>query len=75
MSNTPSEQSFSIITTTFKVITAGFVGSIVGMIIGVSVISGYALIILTPVFNIYYALIFFIIGSVYTCKLFQKNKI
>jgi uncharacterized protein YacL len=59
----------------FKIILAGIMGSFMGMFISLFIVFGFTLIIFTPVFNMYYALIFFVIGSVYTFKLFQKNKI
>jgi len=58
-----------------KVVIAAAIGSITGVAISMGIVFGFVLIILTPVFNIYYAMIFLLIGSIYTFRLFQKNKI
>ena len=46
-----------------------------GVFLSMAIVSCFALVILTPIFNLYYALIFFVVGSVYSYKIVQKNKI
>lgn len=46
-----------------------------GAFLTMAIVSCFALVILTPIFNLYYALIFFIVGSIYSYKIVQKNKI
>lgn len=59
----------------FKVFAAGMIGSFVGTFSSMAIVGGFAVFILAPLLNAYYAFIFFVIGSVYTFRLFQKNKI
>ncbi len=68
--------------TLFKYCIAGFkygfiayVGAIVGTIIALMIVVCYALIIVNGYANIYYALIFFVIGWGYAWKMVKKNQI
>lgn len=54
---------------------AGLFGSIVGTFTGMSIVCGIAEIILSSVFNVYYATLFFIVGSYYSYKILKKNQI
>ena len=56
-----------------KIAYAGFLGSMIGVLIPSIIVTGFALMIMTPIFNVYYALIFFIVGSFYTYKIVRKN--
>lgn len=65
-----SDNQISILVQLCKVVIAAAMGGMLGIVISSTVVFGFMLIILTPIFNFYYALIFFLIGSVYTFKLF-----
>jgi membrane protein implicated in regulation of membrane protease activity len=54
---------------------AASIGAFLGMTIAMAVVSGFAAMILVPVFNVYYAAIFFFVGSVYSYKIIKKNQI
>lgn len=58
-----------------KLIVAVLTGSFLGQLIAACVVTGFGAMILNPVFNMYYALIFFIVGSGYTYKFMKKNRI
>ena len=58
-----------------KILLAAFIGSFFGMMVAMCMVSGFAAIILVPVFNVYYAAIFFFIGSMYSYKIIKKNQI
>jgi hypothetical protein len=58
-----------------KVISATILGSYIGMLVAICVVSGYAAVILNPIFNIYYAVIFFIIGVAELYRFMKKNKL
>ena len=45
------------------------------MLVAICVVSGYAAMILNPIFNIYYALIFFIVGVAEFYRFMKKNKL
>lgn len=45
------------------------------MLVAICVVSGYAAVILNPIFNVYYALIFFIIGVAELYRFMKKNKL
>ena len=45
------------------------------MLVAICVVSGYAAMILNPIFNIYYALIFFIVGMAEFYRFMKKNKL
>lgn len=70
-----SDNHLSVIVRLGKVAIAAATGGFLGVVISSTVVFGFMLIILTPIFNLYYALIFFLIGSVYTFKMLQKKKI
>ena len=44
-----------------------------GLMVTLSIISGFTEMILSSVFNVYYASIFFIVGSYYIYKIVRKN--
>jgi hypothetical protein len=48
------------------IIFAMFFGQFCGSLIAIMVITGYAAVILTPIFNVYYAIIFLVVGGIYT---------
>ena len=48
-------------------------GSFFGVWLSLSIISGFTEMILSSVFNVYYASIFFVVGSYYTYKIIKKN--
>lgn len=52
---------------------AAWVGALTGSILSILVVTGFAIIILSEFLNIYYALIFFCVGSFYSYKIFKKN--
>lgn len=56
-------------------ILSAAIGAISGTIICLSIISGFTEMILSPVFNLYYSSIFFVVGSYYTYKIIKKNQI
>jgi len=49
------------------------IGMALGMMNALCIIAGLAEIILSSVLNIYYAVLFFIVGSYYSWKIFKKN--
>ena len=57
----------------FKLISASIIGSFVGTLTALLVISAFAAMILNEVFNVYYATIFFIVGSYYSFSIFKKS--
>ena len=71
----PINAKLSLFIRTCQILTAGFIGGTIGIFISMCIVGGFALMILTPVFNLYYFLIFFIVGSYYSYKIIQKNKI
>jgi hypothetical protein len=44
-----------------------------GIIVTISIVTGFAVMILNYILNVYYALIFFIVGFIYVYKIFKKN--
>ena len=56
-------------------VIAAFVGSTYGGVVVLFIIIGYTEMILSSVFNLYYASIFFTLGSYYSYKIFKKNQI
>jgi uncharacterized membrane protein YjjB (DUF3815 family) len=58
-----------------KLVVALCCGSFLGSAVAACVVTGFAAMILNPVFNVYYALIFFIVGSGYVYRIFKKNRI
>ena len=52
---------------------AAWIGALVGSILSILVVTGFAIVILSEFLNIYYAFFFFIIGSYYSYKIFKKN--
>ena len=59
----------------FYLIMATNIGALCGFYNSICVVSGLAMVILSPVFNIYYAILFFLCGSYYTYKILKKNQI
>ena len=57
----------------FTLVTASVIGGFFGVSLTITIISGFTEMILSSVFNIYYATIFFIVGSYYTYKIIKKN--
>ena len=53
--------------------SAGLLGGFCGMLTVFWIISAFAEMILSSVFNIYYSSMFFMIGSYYTYKIIKKN--
>lgn len=58
-----------------KLLFAISCGWSLGAVVSTCVVTGFAAMILNPVFNVYYAVIFFIVGSGYTYKFLKKNRI
>lgn len=58
-----------------KMISACFLGSCIGSIVAICVVSAYAAMILNPIFNLYYALIMLIIGVAELYRFMKKNKL
>ena len=56
-----------------KVIYAAFLGSMLGVFLSMAIVSCFALVILTPIFNLYYALIFFVVGTLFGFKRRSDN--
>ena len=58
-----------------KLISAILLGAYIGMLVAICVVSGFAAIILNPIFNIYYAFIMFIVGVAEFYRFMKKNKL
>jgi hypothetical protein len=58
-----------------KIVAATILGSYIGMLVAICVVSAYAAMILNPVFNVYYALIMFIVGVAEFYRFSKKNKL
>jgi ABC-type nitrate/sulfonate/bicarbonate transport system permease component len=56
-----------------KVFAASVIGSFVGTLTALLVVSAFAAMILNEIFNVYYATIFFIVGSYYSFNIFKKS--
>lgn len=54
---------------------ASVVGGLLGILVTLSIIAGFEEMILSSIFNVYYASIFFVVGSYYTYKIIKKNQI
>ena len=54
---------------------ASVVGGLLGILVTLSIIAGFEEMILSSIFNLYYASVFFIVGSYYTYKIIKKNQI
>jgi len=52
-----------------------FIGSIVGALTSLIIVTIFAAIILNPIFNVYYASVFLIVGSYYSFNIFKKSQI
>jgi len=55
------------------IIAATILGGICGVLTVLCIIAAFTEMILSSVFNIYYASIFFAVGSYYTYKIIKKN--
>lgn len=58
-----------------NLLIAAFLGASFGLMVSISIIAGFTEMILSSLFNMYYASIFFIVGSYYTYKIIKKNQI
>lgn len=58
-----------------RVAAAAWVGAVTGSILSILVVTGFAIVILNSILNIYYAAIFFAVGSYYSYRIFKKNQI
>lgn len=58
-----------------SLILACILGISFGLLISVSIVSGFAEMIMSSILNLYYAATFFIVGSYYTYKIIKKNQI
>ena len=58
-----------------KTALAAWLGALVGSILSILVVTGFAIVILSEFLNIYYSVFFFVIGSYYSYKIFKKNQI
>lgn len=58
-----------------NLLLAMIAGGFFGTILTISIIAGFSEMILSSIFNLYYASIFFIVGSYYTYKIIKKNQI
>ena len=58
-----------------KWLIVAYVGACLGIGVTWAIIGGFAMMIMAEFFNIYFALLFFIVGSAYTYKLFAKKRI
>ena len=56
-----------------QLVFATWLGGCFGIVTVLYIISTFSEMILSSVFNIYYASIFFFVGSFYTYKIFKKN--
>ena len=56
-----------------RLIAATLVGSIFGVLVAIMVVCGFAAMILNSILNIYYALLYFVIGALYTYRYFRKS--
>ena len=56
-----------------KTAGAAWLGALVGSVLSILVVTGFAIVILSEFLNIYYSVFFFIIGSYYSYKIFKKN--
>lgn len=59
----------------FRIGIAAWLGALIGSILSILVVTGYAIVILSEILNIYYSFIFFVFGSYYSYKIFKKNQI
>ena len=58
-----------------RLIAAALTGSLMGFIIAILVVCGFAAMILNCVLNIYYAALYFAVGAIYTYRLFKKSQV
>ena len=58
-----------------KLFAAATVGGVSGQFIIFSIIGGYTEMILSSIMNVYYASLFFCVGSYYAYKIIKKNTI
>ena len=56
-----------------SLLLAAILGGVFGLAVTLSIIAGFTEMILSSLFNMYYATIFFIVGSYYTYKIIKKN--
>lgn len=56
-----------------RLVAATTVGSLLGIMVSIMVVCGFAAMILNSVLNIYYALLYFMIGALYTFRYFRKS--
>jgi hypothetical protein len=64
---------FNLPVSIVRIAMAAWIGGTSGSILSIFVVTGFAIVILSQVLNIYYALIFFVFGSYYTYRIFKKN--
>ena len=58
-----------------SLVVAALLGSIGGVAVAICVVSAFAAMILSSIFNVYYAVIFFLVGSFYFYKIIKKSQI
>lgn len=56
-----------------RLVAATTVGSLLGIMVSIMVVCGFAAMILNSVLNIYYALLYFMVGALYTFRYFRKS--
>ena len=59
----------------FKWLFIGYIGCCLGIAITWAIIGGFALMICGEIFNIYFAVIFFVFGAAHIYKLLGKKRI
>lgn len=58
-----------------RLASAAVAGSLMGFLIAILVVCGFAAMILNSILNIYYALLYFVVGALYTYKIFKKSQV
>jgi len=56
-----------------KLGVAAWLGALVGSILSILIVTGYAIVILSDILNIYYCIVFFVVGSYYSYKIVKKK--
>ena len=54
---------------------ATILGGTLGVLVAIMVVCGFAAMILNSILNIYYALLYFVVGAVYSYRIFRKSSV
>ena len=58
-----------------RLLAASLVGSMLGVVVAIMVVCGFAAMILNSILNIYYASLYFLVGALYTYRIFRKSQV